>query len=247
MRPALLTAPVLLLCVAAAHADPNAEALYHSLNSQLKAARSLTGAVEIREIDHVNQKESKQVYTFRFLKPNYLQMVSKKYALYGDGRTLWTYYPSQKLSTSQPAQAEGMGVSSLVGFEAFTRTEAPPYQPGDLTVRTFEDAPCNAIPLQMEGLPPAVEFTLYLNLQTSLPSGWQMKDRFQTTVVVYRDVRIDDPLTPEQFAWRPPEPGVNVGMEAPRFTLKTPDGRAFSLADALPGHRAVLVTFWAFG
>ncbi len=82
------------------------------------------------------------------------------------------------------------------------------------------------------------------------------KDPPVTMMGTYADLRLDAPLTPRAFAWKPPAGAkkldytadlLKVGSPAPAFTLKTPEGAGVSLASTVGKNKATLVAFWFYG
>ena len=248
----------LLIVPFALQAQDTGEAAHKKLCDKLKAAKSLSVSIETR----VNDKVASSI-KFKALRPNYSEMVSKIYEDRVDGTKRHIYYPDRK--QFQSSDAPKTVVIRFPGLEAFVEEPKDRKLVGSSTEK-FEGAERQALRYEMPEQP-GFEMTVYLDTRSGLPVGAKMVMPSGTgdaterseLVYVYKDLKLDVSMKPEQFAWKPPadakpyEPPnyeaklLPVGAQAPQFTLKTPRGGELSLAEALKGNKATLINFWFHG
>lgn len=256
MKRYILLVPLILAGVAC-RADPAAETAYARLNSRLLAVKSLTGTLEM------THPAGKSTFRVQLLRPNYYSTVSDDYEAHCDGKTDWSYMRMKGQYDSRPATKEMSPGAPLVGFEALFTAKAPKdYSAEGLFEATFAGKRCQKIILTPRD-DATSKMRLYLDASDGLPAGWIMEisgpdpaDPPQRITGVYRDLRLDAPLTARAFAWKPPkgvkkyDPNTNllkVGSVAPAFTLNTPEGTRVSLVSTLKKNKATLVNFWFYG
>lgn len=248
----------LLLLPFALQAQDTGEAAHKKLCDKLKAAKSLSVTVETR----VNDKVASS-FTFKALRPNYSEMITKAYEDRVDGTKRHIYYPDRK--QFQSSDAPKTILMRFPGLEAFVEDPKDRKLVGASTER-FEGADRQALRYEMPERP-GFELTVYLDTKTGLPVGAKQvvptgagdASERSVLVYVYKDLKLDVSMKPEQFAWQPPadakpyEPPnyeaklLPVGSQAPEFRLKSPTGGELSLSEAIKGNKATLVNFWFHG
>ncbi|MEP0766021.1 MAG: hypothetical protein HRF45_05695 [Fimbriimonadia bacterium] len=248
----------LLLVPFALQAQDTGEVAHKKLCDKLKAAKSLSVSVETR----VNDKVASS-FTFKALRPNYSEMVSKTYEDRVDGTKRHIYYPDRK--QFQSGDAPKTVLVRFPGLEAFVEEPRDRKLVGASTEK-FEGGDRQALRYEMPERP-GFELTVYVDTKTGLPvgakqvmpSGTGDATERSVLVYVYKDLKLDAPMKPEQFAWKPPGDAkpyeapnyeaklLAVGSQAPEFKLKTPSGGELSLAEAIKGNKATLVNFWFYG
>ena len=206
--------------------------------------------------------------SLRLMKPNYahVRMTGMGGQLVvSDGKTVFRVEESQKQYEKSPA--DPAGVKLFIGSDEVTDPIAAFFFAAKLASggkhRYAGARKVNGKTYQV------VQFTareaprqriLFFGA-SGLLEGMELKDtengQTQTVSFWFKNLQLNAPMKPEQFAYAPPEGFeiertpeeslLAVGQAAPDFNLPQPAGARLSLSDARQGKKAVLVNFWFYG
>lgn len=224
------------------------EAILKAVNEKLSAAKSVTGQAEVKfEGDAAPVK-----YDFKLMKPN-LYVVASDTAQYRfDGENMWLYMPASKTYSKSPMLgAKTVSPPFLFGIDSFFHKGANSKVVSSEKT-TFAEKPALSIVVEAGA---SEKINLYVDEASKLPVGWSQKLGETTQTTTYKNLKLDEPLTQEQFAWAPPADAkpfkafdptatmLAVGTAAPDFTL-TGASDNFKFAQHTKGAKATIVFFF---
>jgi peroxiredoxin/outer membrane lipoprotein-sorting protein len=268
VQPLFLALGLLLVC-GMSRADPAADALIQKALQAAAHARTLE-ADFTRRIQ-LGSRGGVFTGTVRLMKPNYARLQintaegQDDMLLISDGKDAFMVRPPLKQCWTMRAAPKGMVGFSYVDLPAaifaFFDPEslkkipahhvAGPRQVNGTTYQVVEFPTREEVPgtaryfFGPSGLLEGVEIVISDKTTPGTHSYW------------LTNVRLDVPLTPQQFAYVPPsdfrvsplqkEPLLPLGSKAPEFRLPAPRGGQMSLSGLRKGKKAVLVNFWFYG
>lgn len=218
-------------------------------DAKLFAAKSLSGTMQV-----TFPGAQKQDWKFRFLKPNYYEIIAPDQQYRSDGKTEWQYFPdSKKFEALDRKGGQITDAPFALGLNAFFTGD-----PGGAVKAeqpaTLDGKGAVAVSLLQPGFVAAT--TLYLGKASGLPLGYDQSMDSSALVVRFSDLKLDAPMTPQSFAWSPPAGAsqdtlpdlgsrlLKPGDSAPALGLKDLGGAPLNLADEFKTHRATLLYFW---
>ncbi len=184
-------------------APSDAQAAWNKLQARMEKATSAAGRIEIRQLGWT------ETYHFKFLRPNLAKFSSKETVMVQDGRSLFTYFPSDNRYSEASAAKTGLptgtafNLGGLTGLEALAFPNEPTLRPTQLLERQFEGKACKALVLTSPENAEA-KIVLYLDASNGLPAGWRYAAKGFDALGIFRELRLDVPLKASDFSWSKP-------------------------------------------
>lgn len=210
----MLTSLLLVLAGSATYQapTPNAKALaaIKALQTKLQKANSASATIEVSVFGR------KDVYEFRFLRPNFVKIVSPESAIYQDGRSCYDYNPADNEYFVKPAPKAGLpagtafSLGGLSGLEAMGFSNEPKMVPAAIARKTYAGAPADEIALR-SATDPNLKATLWLDAKTGMPVGWKYSLQDYAASGAIKNLVLGPPLKAADFGWKPPKGAKRIG------------------------------------
>jgi peroxiredoxin/outer membrane lipoprotein-sorting protein len=263
---ALCLLAAVLAAGAAARADRKSEALLKKVRKATEDARTFQADAEVTASGG-GKSQTFQV-AMRLMKPNFASVrftgvPNGPRALISTGTTLFQVREAEKAYFSMPAPPVGESLGVLGPFAPDTLFFAPQNLPQPDGTRHAGELKLHGTKyevLEVATKDPPQTVKYYVG-PSGLVEGVDVLFRDpagdQAVTMVLKNVRVNAPLTEQDFAYSPPEefrhqaPGPAAGLlppgkEAPDFQLPRPGGGRLALSEARKGKKAVLVSFWFY-
>lgn len=253
-----------LLPPRAACADEKASRLLKEVVAVYKAMRTLSADFAVHQ-ELPGAPAMEMTGTFKAQKPNRFAIDcagALSARMTSDGKSVLFLLKPQNAYAQMPANGQAMNltvttVAPLTFFFNPGKLLAPDTPTTYLGTETWEGTVYELVEQTLG--PSVMRFFIAPNrviarLKVHLEQGGQKQD----VEAALRNIRLDAPLTPADFPTTPPKgtkpfemptfggKPLFVGQEAPNFTLPRPTGGEITLAEAMQGKKAVLVTFWFY-
>lgn len=227
-----------------------------AVNSRLETAQTLSGSADVAF--GMGSTKEKISLNFKYKKPNMgeLRIVSgppamPKTRMLSNGQSSWAIDEEKKSyikMAGQPASAPP-GMEAMVGQKSS-------YKVTSAKAEALDGVNCVRLELATEAV--SLKRTLWVdpaaNVILKVSEG-------ENQTIVYSGLRFDEPMADALFTFTPgkdykeQETGgdsfeaklLKVGSKAPNWTLKMPNGKMMSLAQALKGKKALVLNFWFYG
>ncbi len=265
--PGIQLAALLLAALAsAAAADRKSEALLKRVQKAIAEAKTLQAEGTVTALGG-GQEQSFKI-SVRLMKPNFARirltgLPGGDRALLSTGSTVYQVLdgPKQYAASPAPPTGESLGFVSHFSPEAlfFSPTGLPEAgktrHAGEKTVdgRRYE-----VLEVTSDEAPQVRKYLVgpsgLVEVLDAVFKGTPPASGDQAMTVWLKDVKVNVPMTPEEFAYTPPadfkplqpEQGrlLNPGETAPDFQLPRAEGGQLALSDALKGKKAAVVLFW---
>lgn len=269
---------LLLAAIPAARANDDASGILEAVESKMASIESLSAEISVAISDTRPGYNAKVDLSakVRLMKPNLLRIdfeeetrkveqgdpVRKKFTVASDGKTEWSLDQSKSEYREKAVDPDGanLEIPSHFPLRMFfnakvPHTDAPAKYLG---IEKWNGEPCRVVEFrEMDAdaaKPPLVRQRLYIG-QDNLIRRYvneQMGGRY-VEETVFRNIRIDEPLTPSDFSFSPPEgfkkrtpapsPLLVAGTLAPDFTIADRTGKPIKLSDFRG--KTVVLDFWA--
>jgi len=261
-----VSACVLLLGGSGAAADEKSDALLKKAAETAAGYKTLE-AVATFSSDDGGHKQSLKA-TLSLMKPNYgrFRMLGPDGApmqsMVADGKSLFMVMDRTKEYMKRP------GARDLAPFplaqEPFGALFAPKTFFASAEHRfagkqTVEGKSYDVVEFTRQQAPSGKAFVGASGMVEGVELVQKMGEQQSTTGLWLKNLKLNTPMTPQQFAFKP-GPGFKiaeapnfeksllaVGAKAPDFQLSQPGGGRLALSDALQGKKAVLINFWFHG
>lgn len=180
-----------------------AQAAYDAVHAKFAKAKSLKMQLEVHSLDRVDK------YDFSFLRDNYAKIVSPESMILQNGRTYYDYNPKEKEYWTRPAPSRGLpqgtafSLGGLVGLERIGFNNEPRMVATKVISKKWQGEDAKAISLEGD-LDPKMKATLYVSAKTGLPTGWEFVLHDFKSSGRFKNVVLDAPMKPANFAWTPP-------------------------------------------
>jgi outer membrane lipoprotein-sorting protein len=251
----------------AVRAETSSEALFDRARKATAGARTLTADV-VMEFEFPGQPKGVATGTVKLMKPNFGALHLKglpgggEQKFLADGKNLYMVnldareYIRQPLSPAALFPLPSSPVGAFFDLDPALRGA----EPGAVEDRTVDGVRYRVV--QMTATASPRNRALYFGPSGLLEradlsdtqNGLEVRMSFQ-----FRNVKVNEPLTEQQFVFEPPagfklfEPTdpssglLPLGREAPDFQVERFGGGQISLSELRKGKKAVLVNFWFHG
>ena len=249
-----------------ARADEKADALIQRAEKAAQAARSLQAEFEL--MSWTRTQRPPLTGTVQLLKPHYGRVKVNNPAgqplqtMISTGKEQFIVLEGQKQYLKDEAAPKAAGVTGVLGpVGALFMEGSLASLKGERTLRAPETFNGQSYQVVEVAGPDQPTYKLFFGPAGRLDgSEMQMKQGEQTfhQRVLLKNVRLNAPLKPQEFAYKPPagykpyerpdfeKSLLAVGKPAPSFRLPQPGGAELALEDTLKDKKAVLINFWFY-
>lgn len=187
--------------------DAEAAAIYAKVVAKLKVVKTISGKVDVVTIP--GQEPVK--FTFRAMKPNFLRMESKSECYYVDGKNDFAYIPEIKEYNKGEAEPDSIGALWLNGFESFLGGTQPEWQFFKATMQETQGKKLYTLRMTQKEII-GMESRLIIDAATWLPVRWEsIFEGGEKIWGKYSELKLDEPMKPEEFKWTPPKDAKLAG------------------------------------
>lgn len=185
--------------------------IYEELNLRMAKANSVQATLEVTMLGETER------YSLRFLRKNYAKVLSKTAAIFQNGKTYFDFSPLDNEYWQRPASPEGLpagtafSLGGIVGFERLGFPNDPKFEPVRVRTQKWEGLTVTALDLKSP-TDAALKATLFLDAKTKLPLGWTYSLRTFKSSGRIRDLKLDAPMKPSEFAWTPPKGAKRISI-----------------------------------
>ncbi|MCS7080673.1 MAG: redoxin domain-containing protein [Chloracidobacterium sp.] len=261
---------VFVASAAAARADGEADKLLKEVAVATRSAKTLLADITLTQSD--GGPVTTTPGTVMLKKPNLARIELGEpfnYTIASDGKNVWLVERAKNRYQKNDADPNGKGLASFLYIPVGTFFDPdfrgfinPSIKETRLAGKEKVDGETYQV-VEVIGDEP-YDFTLkcYIGANKLITrTALQMKlgDKTLTFGAVLTNVKVNEYLPDDSFAYAPPKEAVlydlsdpagklvPVGEKAYRFTVPTPTGERLSLEELSKGKKAVLVNFWFYG